>query len=247
MRKQQLVKALDHLDPRDRGLAPHAKAMLAKSEHFMFDHALAIDDDVTASIVAMREAGVWHLPFPVCTFELLVHARLHGALEAQAFASWWIIICRDDVPGFVDQIWIETRPKGPWISATHDQYAMADCREVVGAMLVTLVTRGIKQERWIGNKPVVRDGFTSYKVYTRVLISEALIQGDGTRVIGANGRKAVRLHLRRGHVRHQRHGLGNSQIKLVFIEPCLVGYAEMGEVHHQEYQVRAPLAPGVTI
>lgn len=50
-------------------------------------------------------------------------------------------------------------------------------------------------------------------------------------------RMAVRLHLRRGHYRGQHYGPGNSKVKQVFIEPCLVGHEDQGTITHDHYEI----------
>lgn len=49
-------------------------------------------------------------------------------------------------------------------------------------------------------------------------------------------RHRVRLHMRRGHLREQRHGKGNSKVKTIYIEPTIVGYQEEGRVY-KEYDI----------
>ena len=46
-------------------------------------------------------------------------------------------------------------------------------------------------------------------------------------------RKRTRLHMRRGHVRHQRFGPKNMHQKIIWIAPVLVGYEEEGRIEHE--------------
>jgi len=53
----------------------------------------------------------------------------------------------------------------------------------------------------------------------------------------AGERHRMRLHTRRGHLRHQHYGPRNSKIRQILIAPCLVGYEEEGIIIHDHYEV----------
>lgn len=63
----------------------------------------------------------------------------------------------------------------------------------------------------------------------------ALSQASASIDDQANGMK-LSPHMRRGHFRHQRHGIGNLQIKLIFIAPVVVN-AELGDLPGRIYDV----------
>lgn len=56
-----------------------------------------------------------------------------------------------------------------------------------------------------------------------ILVSAPPPQSD---VRGSGTGKSLRMHWRRGHYRLQRHGIGNSLQKLIFLQPALIGAAD---------------------
>lgn len=109
-----------------------------------------------------------------------------------------------------------------------------DIINAVASCMVMLRTRGIRREKWCGNKPILLNRPEPSNAYTRVMVAEAASEGHGTRVQGHRHR--VRLHLRRGHSRNQPHGPGRQYTRQIWIEPCLVGYEEEGRITHDHYE-----------
>lgn len=111
----------------------------------------------------------------------------------------------------------------------------ASVGQIVSACLVALATRGIRRERWIGDKKVLLGRTEPENAYTRVMIAEAATGEGGHAMPGE--RHKVRLHMRAGHIRNQPHGPGRRYTRAIYIAPMLVGYEEEGTITHEHYEV----------
>jgi len=107
---------------------------------------------------------------------------------------------------------------------------------VLNVLLVALCTKGVAVEKrhqrvvlTKRDKPVLTHHF--------LRVDPVCSKAAGGGEIGE--RKRVRLHLRRGHIRKQPHGPNNTLVKIIFINPMLVGYEEEGTVTH-EYEIEDP-------
>jgi hypothetical protein len=106
-------------------------------------------------------------------------------------------------------------------------------------LIVLLATKNIQKNVEICNKPNSRNRreqtLSKYSSTTTISIgkiSKTMRSADGT-----GG--PVRPHLRRGHIRNQPYGTGNSEVKRVFIQPMFVN-ADQGWIDTQkEYRVTA--------
>ena len=105
--------------------------------------------------------------------------------------------------------------------------------EAVIINTVLLSTIGASRE-WVRTGPAKtkarnqpEDGFTIVRAYEPQGGTGAPLEGT---------RHRPRLHMRRGHLRTQRHGRGRKKTKVIWIQPCLVGHEEDGRIHH-EYEV----------
>jgi hypothetical protein len=235
MHKMQLRKA--HIDARN-GKPPRDLAQihrdLDRAEHFMFT-ATPDDDDaeIAASIEAMKATGAWRLPYPICSFEFRAEITVNGRPEIKPQPEWFIVLLVEGEPDFIRHTFVRASSHA-WCLADEPS-SRHDAARIVGACLVALCTRGIRRDRWIANRQAAPGRPEPRGIaYTKVHIQEALAGGNAT----MTERRRVRLHLRRGHTRQQPYGPGRQQIRLIFIEPCLVGYADDGEIHHTQYQVR---------
>ena len=68
--------------------------------------------------------------------------------------------------------------------------------------------------------------YSSYTIRVKKGAIKGYYDGDG------NPRKKMRLHLRRGHIRHQKFGSDSTQMKIIWIKPMLIGYSEEGMIDH---------------
>lgn len=270
MHLQQLRKAKNIIfsddTPNEKGTKVFAKkgmdilhTALDKAEHFVFTAVPDYDEAIHASVEAMKQAGVWRLPFPVTTFEFTAayiesgHKSRDGneliklvpPSSSNAKSLIWIIVGMEEALNNQNQFasmkdfgyvrWIFTRAnKEDWLTMG-GQLIMDDIQHIFDSCMVALHTRGIKRERWCGDHKIPLGLREPSNAYTKVLVRETIASGDGTAVPGSRYR--VRLHLRRGHVREQPYGKGRQQVRSVWIAPMLVGYDEEGIINHQGYEV----------
>lgn len=261
MHKQQLIKAaekgtIDNYKGNSKALIK----VLQQAEHFMFTAEGNSDDkEIKASIEAMREANVLRTPYPLCTFEFETHFQgTDGSFLFHGQSRTVLLLLKEYEP-FVHGVFINTRLHGKetWfaidfqaeetiepsnrtlvdIGVTDGSHIMLTGLEQAALTgLVLLRTKGVRRERWAGTRKLIPGKPEPRITYTKVLVQEASDAGYG--IAGADPRKRVRLHLRRGHIRHQPYGPGRNQTRMVFIDPMLVGYVEDGEIAHTEYRVR---------
>lgn len=241
--------------------------LLAKTEHFVFTALPAADDEIRASAKAMEEADVWHLPYPVCTFEFDAGLTLAKQTVFQGDLFRFIVLCveKNGTPHIEHTLIRSTKNGHRWIACKFyrgDEEGVpliaghagdptmvevdvnagvhhGDIVDTISVCLVTLATRGIRRERWIGDKKVLVGRKEPRDAYTRVMIAETIEAGQGTHETAPGERHKVRLHLRRGHIRNQPHGPGRRFTRRIWIEPMLIGYAEEGTIHHDHYEAYA--------
>lgn len=221
---------------------------LDKAEHFLFTAIPHLDDEILASADAMKEAGVWRLPYPITTFEFkaTIHSQTFDVTKPD---TTFIFVAMEQaragtthtelgefipLPSFIR--WIFARDltdKRIWMNCTSIFHH--EVQNILTTFLVTLSTRGIKRERWSGDHKIIVGRREPANAYTRVLIREAVNAGHGTSEPGE--RYYVRLHMRRGHKRDQRYGKGLQLSRPIWIEPTLVGYEKEGRIRHHEYEM----------
>ena len=106
-------------------------------------------------------------------------------------------------------------------------------------LIVLLATKNIQKDVETCNKPNSRNRreqtLSKYSSTTTISIgkiSKTMRSADGT-----GG--PVRPHLRRGHIRNQPYGTGNSEVKRIFIQPMFIN-ADQGWIDtKKEYRVTA--------
>jgi hypothetical protein len=229
---------------------------LDKAEHFMFTAVPETDEEIQASAEAMKQAGVWRLPYPITTFEFEgvfkpVHMRSRDGRILREYdraaRQVVIFIAMEECPdkdGIIRNMaeggyvrWVLTRTmsnKSEWITMGAE-ITQDEIQRIFSALMVSLHTKGIRRERWSGDHKLLVGRKEPSNAYTRVMIRETIAAGHGTATAG--DRHRVRLHLRRGHMRQQPHGKGRQYVRLQWIAPTLVGYAEEGVVEHETYKV----------
>lgn len=106
-------------------------------------------------------------------------------------------------------------------------------------LVVLLATKNIKKDVQTCNKPNSRNRrertLSKYSSVTTISIGKIT---ETMRSNGGNG-GPVRPHLRRGHIRNQRVGVGRTETKQIFIQPMFIN-ADQGWIDSQkEYRVVA--------
>ena len=240
----------------DRGMT-EVREVLSKAEHFMFTAIPDDDEEIQASAAAMKQAGVWKLPYPVTTFEFegffkptdMKSNNGHTLRKFEPDASHVVIIVAMEEAvnreghtvdmAIVDYVrWIFVRHisnKLEWLNMA-PELPHVEVRRIFSALMVALHTKGVMRERWSGDHKILSGRKEPANAYTRVMIRETTAAGHGTAVVG--DRHRVRLHLRRGHMRQQPYGKGRQHVRLQWIAPMLVGYADEGVVEHEAYVVK---------
>lgn len=214
-----------------------ATALLDKAEHFLFTGLPDPESpDVLESVKCMREAGVLRLPYPVCTLEISnFYLWCEGAdIPPIDKPTVFLVLGLDPLDCIM---FVRMQPKR-WVAVdiAERKFAPEPFSVLINACIVSLATKGIRKERWVGDRKLQPGKIAPRGIsYTKVLVREASEQQGHRGEAGDHHR--VRLHLRRGHLRNQPYGPGRGQTKLVFIEPMLVGYEEAGMVSHTSYTV----------
>src|ERR1700740_456911 len=200
---QQLRKGQIALDKRTQE-APIRK-LLEQTEHFVFTGVPEHDEEIEASVEAMRQAGGFRLPYPVCTFEFTANLCLLGDVKFPEERT--IMLLTDDGTGPRCDHWFvrSAANKHKWICITFDGTSAPDevpddcvavgievkggpetattrgsIADIGASLLVALATRGIQRERWCGDKKVLVGRTEPSNTYTRVMVAECLERGDAS-------------------------------------------------------------------
>jgi hypothetical protein len=226
-------------------------------------------NDVQLSIAAMIQAGIARLPFDPLLIEYETLGKTNGAKEPIPIHCCVLLTERADCIG-AQVMLLYDHPEGELVRCTRDNGYLSvrlidshpkptiqvdsegagdtlDCEiAALGAMMALLMlnVRGIEKrvvEVAPLNKQRVKRGRTCIPSHTIIHIGTIYDrQGKGQRyTTDASGRK-MRVHMRRGHARHQAFGEGHQEHKWIFIPPVLVNYREEGDrkIHPTEQVVR---------
>jgi len=109
--------------------------------------------------------------------------------------------------------------------------------DFVKSIIVLSLTKGVRMEDRKGNKLVLVGREHPKDRHVLIKIGQARKDSTAAASVAHGGiRKKMRLHMRRGHYRHQRWGHQRKRIKLIWLDPVLVGYEEEGKITH-EYEI----------
>lgn len=210
-------------------------------------------NEIIASAKAMKEAGVFKLPVELTYIEVTVSLDLGNVEKTGRLA---LFTADQKITGaFLHQ---HNSPPLEWLAVpvnlsimspmltpinllrgdfvekfrkAIEEYAIG----AVTALIVLLCTKGIETEFVPTKKCSLISRDAPQDGYTIVHVKRAIERQHlgGT----VEERKRTRLHMRRGHVRHQHYGPKLCHEKIIWIEPVLVGYEEEGRIAH-DYLVR---------
>ena len=257
---QQWSEWPDSAKPKIHELLENQYKALGMSQRFILDADEVSLTEVNASAIAMKEAGVLHLPFDFCYTEVktaLVSSSsdlrpIVGRLCLLSFKNsdhrlgfdcdfrTTLFFNLPELHGKTHFAWLP----GSIISGAYNEYF----QPIAGYNLEPDATKSIVQS--VGQalrcllvllqtkgaeREFVPTGKTSlisrdFPVNGYTIVRNYHSRDSSGRRI--EERKRVRLHLRRGHVRRQRWGRGRKYEKIVWIEPMLVGHEEEGRIEH---------------
>src|SRR5262245_42279619 len=86
-------------------------------------------------------------------------------------------------------------------------------------LILALATTNVRKKT-VGNKRArLGIGKAEHKQYSQITYLSLPEAATGAKHRSGDERAAVRMHLRRGHPRHQHFGKGNAQVKRIWIAP----------------------------
>lgn len=106
--------------------------LLADTQHFVFTAIPDADDEVQASATAMVEAGVWRLPYRICTFEFdarITTEQPGDLVNGQSVNNQtqrFIVLCEDDGNGPRILAGFMRSSKDVWAASAHHLIAYFD-------------------------------------------------------------------------------------------------------------------------
>lgn len=211
-------------------------------ELFVFHHSSIIfkGEDVLATYKDLVDLGLAKLPYAECAFQVdstaedFARAGLPSEDKGGERSTRFYYRNNNLIPHKAEFRGQSTG--GVWkdIDLTgfmQDEAQAAIVHLNTALFLVILATKGIvkdRQKNKLASLGIGKDKRFRYITTLRPSVAYAPQQaGDGTR-------KAPRPHLRRGHIRNQRHGEGNAMVKRIWIEPCLVAGDAPDQRDHYE-------------
>jgi hypothetical protein len=235
-------------------------AWIDEAQKFILDAEGLEQEEVDASAVAMSEAGLFKLPFPLCYTEIKVdlidrdHDILRSNIAIVSSSSFQVFDPLTGLDIASSVILNAPRQDGKhqfhWLPGCilHGAHKKAEFKSIpgVGVMeeLVTPLAKTISDAVktlivLLQTKGAEKEFVPTEKIN---LISRdqpvngyTIVRNYKSRDSSGRQieeRKRVRLHLRRGHVRTQHWGRNNKYTKKIWIEPTLVGYEEEGKIEH---------------
>ena len=155
-----------------------------------------------------------------------------AVVEFNAIASPWVLIMQ------AYERWI-----APDVAANME-WACKQANKMLLATLVLLNTRGMPIDVQRINQKLdlaERDKPENTHKIVRVIKAREESTRNARDEFGVpDSRLKMRLHRRRGHMRHQHFGRRNKNTKLIWIDECLVGHESEGRITH-DYEVHDEL------
>lgn len=222
-------------------LAPHEPffATCATLPHYVIDpslRALLTRGDVQASIQAMIDAEIMHLPFPEMLIEIstsdepvrsfvLLQEVEEGFVASMAVYHEAGAVEVDPAPMLIKMMGhgVEVNTSD---QRTHETWARIAGISLSIALLMLNIQGVEKQVIEIEqlNRARVKRGVPAVPKHT-VLRVGYIYDIHGRRVSTTDGTgRHMPVHMRAGHTRRQHHGPDNSLTKIIFVPPVLVNF-----------------------
>jgi len=212
-------------------------ARCAALPHYVVDDSLVellTRSDVEASIRAMIEAGIMHLPFA----EMLIEVEMSRASRCfvyleeyqDRFRAMMAVLHQNTGTVEVDPDWfsISMDEAGMTVDSgekrSHESWMKA-AGLCVGIALLMMNIQGIDREviepTRLNSRRVARGGVA---IPRHTVMRIGHVYGRNGERIGYGGGRQMPVHLRAGHARRQHYGEGNELTKIVYIPPVLVNF-----------------------
>lgn len=219
-------------------------------QHFVIDEELfpiLKKPQTSASVMALIDAGLARLPYKKmfiefqistefrdfvyledCETHLLCHVcylsniSMRSMIIRPVFTIEFLKNAGDECIRFSGHNGLEQGIRDCCASSVASSVAIA---------LVLLNTRGIEKYT-IDPKPLnkarAKKGKPAIPKHSVIHVTK-VYRKDGTAISKPSGSK-MPMHLRAGHLRKQHFGVKNSEVKQIYIEPCIVNYVEGEEL-----------------
>ena len=212
-----------------------------------------ISDEVIETCTLLRENKLFRLPYHNCYVESFTDSTRHGIVFQEKDDG---IICFHFFEKIVkgQKPWTNAifRYAGEWVMIIDEGANARPVRQDVAKVisdastsvllnwLVFLwVAKGTTKIKYSPpeklNKTKLERGLTPIDSYTKVLLPGAISRGEHKERGEVESRKRPKLHWVSGHIRDQKHGVGRTLVKKIFIAPFMKGYEEEGRVYHLQY------------
>lgn len=198
--------------------------------------------EIEATVAAMREYGIYKLPYPVVDIKIAGDSfwrwhmsdaprALRKAMDTATGRELLLRAIEDETIVCFTNVSLDPSIKAKPFVYRFGKYYSSDEVEDEGSkgnfkllrdlLIVLLATKNIKKQVHHDAMAKLRIGKSREgHVYTTTLTLPAA--ADVVRVNATASDGTVRPHLRRGHVRRQRHGPKNVAVKLIWVEPCFI-------------------------
>lgn len=223
-------------------LAPSEEffAQAATLPHYIIDKSLRellSRGDVQASVTAMIEAQIAHLPFTPMLVEM--ETGQNGSHSFVMLEEWQdrfrarMGVLHPHGAAEVSPHWFVLTLKPYWVEV-NVQFGATDEHEswlriaglALTIALLMLNIQGIEKEKIVSqalNKRRSASGKPTVPDHTVVRIGHVYTR-EGKKVKYGSSGRVMPVHMRAGHTRRQHFGEGNAETKIIYVPPVLVNF-----------------------